>query len=220
MNLFPYEFNLGTTKKITFKTPEQLLKWCGKELENWRVLNGIQLPFHQNIYAEIQSPIERLKSAVTNYASLPEQAQLDQELRSWLGQLSQMIANSQYIYSDSPLGMHIREAAKKDQQVCAAAYYLAIQPLSSSQNFTRLTGVASSFLAMYYLGVSPDTATAAVKSVEESAMSLKEQISKVDLLEHQVRKRLSAVETDTESRLSRVFALVVSLTLPPPPNPV
>jgi hypothetical protein len=208
MPVFPYEFSLASAKKVIFKNSDQLSRWCEKELENWNALNGAQLPFHQNIYAEIQSPIERVRSALSNYTSLPDQSNFEQDLRSWLANLSQMITNSQYICSDAPMGVHIREAAKKDRELGAAAYFLAIQPNNSSQNFTRLTATASSFLALYYLGISPDTARAAVRTVEESSLAVKEQVSKAEMLEHEVSTRLNAVEQTTERRLERLFKLV------------
>lgn len=210
MTVFPLEFNLSADKKITFKTAAHLLKWCDNELTNWQILSGVSIPFHGNVFSEIQSPIDRLKGATNNYVTLPDQSNFEQELRNWAAHLSQMIANSQYISSESPLGAHIREAGKRDRELCAAAYFLAIQPSASNQSFTRLTATASSFLAMYFLGVSPDTAKAAIRTLEQSSLSVKELVSRIELLEHELDERLKAAESNTTSRLDRLFKLIGS----------
>ena len=210
MTFFSLQLEVSPERKLTFKTPATLLKWCDKELENWQPLNGVQLPFHGSLFSEISSPIDRIKNALNNYTSSPDQPNFEQELRNCASQLSQMISQSRYICSQSPLGIHIREAANRDQELCAATYFLAIQPSATSVNFTRLTGTASSYLAMFYLGVSPDTAQAAVKTLEQSSLSIKEKASNIENLEHQVEERLKAVEMKTEIRLNRLFGLVRS----------
>ena len=208
MAFFPLQFEVSPERKLTFKTPAALLKWCDKELENWQPLNGVQLSFHGSLFSEIATPIDRVKNAINSYTSAPDQPSFEQDLRSWTAQLSQMIIQSRYILSESPLGFHIREAANRDIELCAATYSLAIQPPASNMNFTKLTGTASSFLALFYLGVSPDTAQAAVKTLEMSSLSITEKASNIENLEAQVEERLKEVEIKTEIRLNRLFGLV------------
>jgi hypothetical protein len=210
MTLFPLQLELSQDRKVTFKTPAALLKWCEKELENWQPLNGVQLPFHGNLFAEIASPIDKVKNALNNFTLSPDQSNFENDLRTWAAQLSQMIAQSRYICSESPLGIHIREAANRDKVLCTATYFLAIQPSATNLNFNKLTGTASSYLALFYLGVSPDTAQAAVKTLERSALLINEKSSNIENLEHQVEERLKSVELKTEKRLTRLFGLVRS----------
>lgn len=206
--MFPVELQLPTDKKILFKGAEQLKQWCAKERANWLPLKNVGLPFHGNIYGEIEAPISQIESAVSYFESSGEQPHALQQLRDAIGNLSSMLVSSRYVYSDSLLGRHIRTVSSKNPELCASAYFLAIQQSSTNLNFNRLTSTAASFLAMHHFGISASVAQTSIDTVEASVASISQESSKLETLRLNLEDKIAAVEKQTSQRLSRVFGLV------------
>lgn len=197
---FPVSITIDAKTTLSFEGPEELSKFCNKELDAWDCLRKSDYNHNGRAYDQIRSPIERVSQQTANYLQSPQASHLINEFRSSVLTLSNNFSQGNLVYSQTPLGKFIQSLALEDHNVAAAVYIFATRGGNENINLTKTSGLAFGHLSHFYAGISKRSASAAVESIQEKSAEFSKVVLEADAKSTKLIKVIESRIDDAERR--------------------